>query len=114
VVVGDLIGSGSAQEQSVAGETPCLATRLQTRAPPGGVVIASSTRQLLGSEFNFVDLGPQDLKGFAEPVAAWHVLGTRVVESRFEARSTGAARGAYPTALPVLAIFQQFASAAFH
>src|SRR5215469_16284393 len=43
VVVGDLTGSGEAQERSVVGETPNLAARLQTAAPPGTVVIASST-----------------------------------------------------------------------
>src|SRR5205814_10286855 len=39
VVVGDLIGEGSAQEQSVVGETPNLAARLQALAEPGAVVI---------------------------------------------------------------------------
>ena len=34
VVVGDLIGEGSAQEQSVVGETPNLAARLQALAEP--------------------------------------------------------------------------------
>src|SRR5262249_13058482 len=38
VVVGDLIGEGSAQEQSVVGETPNLAARLQALAEPGTVV----------------------------------------------------------------------------
>ena len=36
VVVGDLIGEGSAQEQSVVGETPNLAARLQALAEHGG------------------------------------------------------------------------------
>src|SRR5215471_14426391 len=44
VVVGDLIGTGAAQEQAVIGETPNLAARLQALAEPGAVVIASSTR----------------------------------------------------------------------
>ncbi len=39
VVVGDLIGEGSAQEQSVVGETPNLAARLQALAAPGSLVI---------------------------------------------------------------------------
>ena len=91
VVVGDLIGTGSSQEQSVAGETPNLAARLQALAPPGGVVIAPSTRRLLGSEFALVDLGPQDLKGFTEPLPVWQVRATRAVESRFEAHRTSAA-----------------------
>ena len=89
VVVGDLIGAGAAQERSVVGETPNLAARLQTLAAPGAVVIAPATRRLLGSEFNLGDLGPQHLKGFATPVAAWQVLGTSAIESRFEAHGTG-------------------------
>jgi class 3 adenylate cyclase len=52
VVVGDLIGKGSAQEQSVVGETPNLAARLQALAEPNTVVIAESTRKLLGNLFD--------------------------------------------------------------
>jgi len=51
VVVGDLIGEGSAQEQSVVGETPNLAARLQALAEPDAVVIAAGTRRLLGALF---------------------------------------------------------------
>jgi class 3 adenylate cyclase len=48
VVVGDLIGTGSAQEQAVVGETPNVAARLQGIAEPDTVVIADSTRMLFG------------------------------------------------------------------
>ncbi len=48
VVVGDLIGEGSAQEQSIVGETPNLAARLQGIATPASLVIAASTRQQIG------------------------------------------------------------------
>jgi class 3 adenylate cyclase/tetratricopeptide (TPR) repeat protein len=89
VVVGDLVGAGAAQERSVVGETPNLAARLQTLAPPGAVVIAPATRRLLDRGFALGDLGPQHLKGFAAPIAAWQVLGARVIESRFEARGAG-------------------------
>jgi class 3 adenylate cyclase len=85
VVVGDLIGMGAAQEQAVVGETPNLAARLQALAEPGAVVIASSTRQLIGGLFEYRDLGTVSLKGFAENVLAWQVLGTGTAESRFEA-----------------------------
>jgi class 3 adenylate cyclase len=44
VIVGDLIGEGSAQEQSVVGETPNLAARLQGLAAPDTVVISKGTR----------------------------------------------------------------------
>jgi class 3 adenylate cyclase len=51
VVVGDLIGSGAAQEQTVIGETPNLAARLQGVAEPNTVVIAEGTQKLLGNLF---------------------------------------------------------------
>ena len=85
VVVGDLIGSGAAQEQAVVGETPNIAARLQGIAEPNTVVIAESTRKLLGNLFDLQDLGAQDLKGIGSPVRAWAVLRPASVESRFEA-----------------------------
>ena len=65
VVVGDLIGSGASQEQAIVGETPNLAARLQGVAEPNSVVIAESTRKLVGNLFDFDDLGSHDLKGIA-------------------------------------------------
>ena len=56
VVVGDLIGSGASQEQAIVGETPNLAARLQGVAEPNSVVIAESTRKLLGNLFELEDL----------------------------------------------------------
>jgi class 3 adenylate cyclase len=85
VVVGDLIGAGAAREQAVVGDTLNLAARLQTLAEPGAVVIASSTPRLIGGPFEYRDLGTVALKGFAEDVLAWQVLGAGEVESRFEA-----------------------------
>ena len=57
MVVGDLIGSGAAQEHGIVGETPNLAARLQGIAEPNSVVIAESTRRLLGNFFELEDLG---------------------------------------------------------
>ncbi len=85
VVGGDLIGEGSAQEQSVVGETPNLAARLQTLAEPGAVVMAAGTRRLTGDLFEYRDLGEVELKGIAAPVPAWQVLCPSAVASRFEA-----------------------------
>jgi class 3 adenylate cyclase len=85
VVVGDLIGSGEAQERGIVGDTPNLAARLQGIAEPGKVVIADSTRRLLGNLFDLEDLGARDLKGIAEPVRAWAALRPSSVEGRFEA-----------------------------
>ena len=85
VVVGDLIGSGEAQERGIVGETPNLAARLQGLAEPNSVVIAESTRKLLGNLFELEDLGAEDLKGIAESVRAWTAFRPSSVESRFEA-----------------------------
>jgi class 3 adenylate cyclase len=85
VIVGDLIGSGEAQERGIVGETPNIAARLQSVAEPNCVVIAESTRKLLGNLFEIEYLGSHFLKGLAEPVQAWVAIRPSTVESRFEA-----------------------------
>jgi class 3 adenylate cyclase len=85
VVVGDLIGSGAAQERGVVGETPNLAARLQALAAPDTLVISESTRRQIGGLFEIEDLGPQPLAGFGEPQRAWRVVGESGLLSRFEA-----------------------------
>jgi len=89
VVVGDLIGEGSAQEQAVVGETPNLAARLQALAAPASVVIAASTRQQIGALFDLEDLGSQQLAGYDGRQRAWRVLGESGAVSRFEALRSG-------------------------
>ncbi|HSA79697.1 MAG TPA: AAA family ATPase, partial [Geminicoccaceae bacterium] len=84
VVVGDLIGDGSAKEEAVVGETPNLAARLQSLAAPGSVVIGPLTRRLIGGLFDCVELGEHQLKGFGGPVQITRVLAPRAVD-RFEA-----------------------------
>ena len=90
VVVGDLIGSGASQEQAIVGETPNLAARLQGIAEPNAVVVAESTRKLLGDLFELEDLGAKDLKGVKGHVRAWAALRPSSIESRFEALHAGA------------------------
>ena len=85
VVVGDLIRSGEAQERGIVGETPNLAARLQGLAEPNMVVIAESTRKLLGNLFDLEGLGAKEVKGIAGPVRVWKALGASSVDSRFEA-----------------------------
>jgi class 3 adenylate cyclase/tetratricopeptide (TPR) repeat protein len=89
VVVGDLVGSGEAQEHDIVGETPNLAARLQAIAEPNTVVIAEATRRLLGNLFELRDLGLWELKGIAEPVRVFAALRASSVEGRFEAMHPG-------------------------
>jgi class 3 adenylate cyclase/predicted ATPase len=85
VVIGDLTGSGEARERSIVGETLNLAARLQGVAEPGMVVIAESTRKLLGNLFALEDLGGKGLKGIEGRVRAFAALRSASMESRFEA-----------------------------
>ncbi len=89
VVVGDLIGSGAAQEQAIVGKTPNLAARLQAVAEPNTVVIADGTRKLLGNLFELEDLGSPDLKGISGAERAWAVVRPSSAESRFDALHAG-------------------------
>src|SRR5262249_53278835 len=82
VVVGDPIDTGGLQEGGVVGEAPSLATRLQELAAPNSVLIADSTRRLVGELFEYHAV---EVRGIAGPVPAWQVLRPSVIASRFEA-----------------------------
>lgn len=83
VVVGDLFGPGGVH--NIVGETPNLAARLQSMAEPNTVVIAESTRRLLGNLFELEDLGARELKGIEGPTHIWGVMRASSAEGRFEA-----------------------------
>jgi class 3 adenylate cyclase/tetratricopeptide (TPR) repeat protein len=88
VVVGETAGVGD-QSKLAVGSTPNLAARLQGLAAADQIVIASSTRRLVGNAFELSDLGEHDLKGIAEPVHAWRVERAPAAESRFDAHRGG-------------------------
>ena len=90
VVVGEAAGAGD-QSKLAVGSTPNLAARLQGLATADQIVIAASTRRLVGNAFELTDLGEHDLKGIAEPVHAWRVERALVTESRFDANRGGSA-----------------------
>jgi class 3 adenylate cyclase/predicted ATPase len=74
-----------AQGQVAIGKPLNLAARLQASVEPGMVVVADSTRCLVGNQFALEDLGGRALEGFSTPVRAWLVTGEGVTDSRFEA-----------------------------
>ena len=86
MVVGDLVGEGSAREEAVVGETPNLAARLQAGAEPGQVVVAVDTRALLGGTFELDDLGRAASPRPARSGSSLRVLREGRARSRFEAR----------------------------
>jgi class 3 adenylate cyclase/tetratricopeptide (TPR) repeat protein len=89
VVVGEIIGTGAAQERTIVGETPNLAARLQALAGTDCILISESTQKLLGGLFELTHAGDHELKGFARPAPVWEVCGEASVESRFAAIRTG-------------------------
>ena len=88
VVVGEVIGTGPAQERTIVGETPNLATRLQALAAPN-TIMSARPRNLLGGLFELEPMGNHGLKGFARPVPVWRVLGEAAAKSRFSATRRG-------------------------
>src|SRR6202167_453533 len=90
VVVGEIIGAGSAQERTIVGETPNLAARLQALAAPDTILISEATQNLLGGLFELESAGAHELKGFARPMPVWRVVREGTIESRFAAIRAGA------------------------
>jgi class 3 adenylate cyclase len=96
VIVGEIVRAGAAAEQTALGETPNLAARLQALAEPDTVVIADTTRRLVGNAFEFRDLGAVALKGFEVSPRAWRVLGRKRAERRIEAPAAKVQHAPHP------------------
>jgi predicted ATPase/class 3 adenylate cyclase len=92
VVVGDIVGTGVAREQSIVGETPNLAARLQALAEPDTLLVSQSTHRLIGRTFDMESAGEHPIKGFPQPVPMWRVRGESALTTRFAA-ARGASNG---------------------
>ena len=85
VVIGEAGDDEASLPRLAVGETPNLAARMQGLAGAGEIVIAATTRQLVGGAFELDDIGEHALKGFAAPVHSWKVTGIVAAQGRFEA-----------------------------
>ncbi len=92
VIVSEIDPDGNAREQAAFGPTPNLAARLERLAQPNAVVIAESTRQLLGDLFQLTNIGLHTLDGFDRPQRAWLVGAEQLLDNRFEATHPPAQR----------------------
>src|ERR1043166_5133853 len=92
VVVGEMGGAGR-QEQLALGDVPNIAARIQGLAAPNSVVISQATSRLVQGYFECQELGAQQLRGVAEPVIVYRVLGESGVQSRLDVTQT---RGLMP------------------
>ncbi len=75
VVVGEKAGACRDQDELIFGEAPNLAARLQSAAEPNTIVTSLRTRRLVGSAFKFQYHGECALKGFAQPIPIWKIIG---------------------------------------
>jgi class 3 adenylate cyclase len=87
VVVGEM-GSTGRQEQLALGETPNVAARIQGLATPNTLVISDATSRLVQGYFACQDLGAQTLRGVAQPLHVYQVLGESGVQNRLDIVST--------------------------
>jgi class 3 adenylate cyclase len=77
VVVGN-IGSDLHVEYLAVGDTVNLAARMQSAAEPNTILISENTQRLASSLFDFEDKGKITVKGKAEPIQVYRVIGERV------------------------------------
>jgi class 3 adenylate cyclase/ABC-type lipoprotein export system ATPase subunit len=91
VVVGRTTGIGTAGEETIVGDIPNLAARLQSIAEPDCVLIGPTTYKLTADFFEYSFLGEHAIKGFNEPISIWKAVRESATESRFAAAHAAAA-----------------------
>src|SRR5437762_14160901 len=72
-----ILGSETRMDYGVLGDSVILAQRLESAAPPGETYVSDATVRLTGDVFRFEPVGELQLKGKAEPVLAWRLVGER-------------------------------------
>jgi class 3 adenylate cyclase/predicted transcriptional regulator len=91
VVIGEPVGVGATGEETVVGDTPNLAARLQSLAEPNCVLVAPSTHRLTADFFEYSFLGEHSIKGFHTAIPIWKAIRESPAESRFAAAHAAAA-----------------------
>jgi len=75
-----ILGSEARMDYAVLGDAVILAQRLESAAPPGETYVSETTVHLTSDEFEFAPVGELTLKGKAEPVPAWRLVGPRAAD----------------------------------
>jgi class 3 adenylate cyclase/tetratricopeptide (TPR) repeat protein len=83
------IGNDLYMNYSGVGLTTNLAARMEQLAPPGTIRLTAATLQLVEGAVQVNALGPIPVKGLAEPVAVFELVGASTLRGRFQARVAG-------------------------
>ncbi|MSZ78148.1 MAG: AAA family ATPase, partial [Actinobacteria bacterium] len=76
-VMARLVAGDIRTDYNILGNSVNMAQRLQSNAPPGGCVVGETTFDLTKDAFDFDHLGGLQVKGRAEPLPAWLLVGDR-------------------------------------
>src|SRR5204863_8119809 len=93
VVVGGASGGAGSAKGIAVGDVPVIASRIQTVAQPGTVVLSEATAQLIGTELRLDDLGPPALQGLSAPVRLYTVAAAEVAVQAADAPVEGGVVG---------------------
>ena len=77
LVVAGRVGGGGHSEYTVLGDTVNVAARLEDQSQDGQILVSDATRQRTEHVFAFRELPPVRVKGKAEPIKVWELLGWR-------------------------------------
>jgi class 3 adenylate cyclase/predicted ATPase len=83
-VVMRMVQTGGHTEYSPVGHVINLASRMQSVAPPDGVVVSEETRRLVEGYFELRGLGPTEIKGVGEPIDVYEVVGVGALHGHFD------------------------------
>ena len=92
-VVVRAIGDDLHMDYSAVGQTTHLAARMEQLAPPGSIRLTADTLRLAEGFIQMTSLGLVPVKGLAEPVAVWELVGVTALRRRLQA---AVARGLSP------------------
>jgi class 3 adenylate cyclase/tetratricopeptide (TPR) repeat protein len=78
------VGPGGNERGLVVGDLVNTASRLQSIAPPGEVVVGGSTYRATRRSINYEAIGDQPLKGKQVPVPAWRATGVAALRGGWQ------------------------------
>src|SRR5205823_2989579 len=85
---GEVLAGAVGDDYTVVGDTVNVASRLQTAARPGTVVVGERTMRVTTAAVSYEQLEPLALKGKSDPVPAWEARGL-IAEQALRRTTTG-------------------------